>query len=226
VFRSASRLGRHTGKEPGRREFQQNWLERYYEKCENDEILKQKQEFYPVLPPTKHKRKQVFLEFTSNNENLGRMTFTLADDLLPITTQNFINLCKGFEVPEMGKLQYEGTIVHQIMKGEFFVAGDVTGGKGRGGHSTMGTRWFDDEGYFVKHTKPGVLAMANSGVHRNESVFVVTMQPAPYMDGTQVAFGELVEGQKVLDRISSHFQIKGEPLDPIVISKAGVVGDE
>lgn len=81
--------------------------------------------------------------------------------------------------------------------------GDFTTNDGRGGKSIYGDR-FPDEGFYFKHSKRGMLSMANAGPNTNGSQFFITFVPTPHLDGHHVVFGELVEGGEVLDAIEAN----------------------
>ena len=76
--------------------------------------------------------------------------------------------------------------------------GDFTHQNGQGGESIFGAK-FEDESFAHSHTKRGMLSMANRGSHTNGSQFFITFGPTAHLDGRHVVFGEMVEGEQVLD---------------------------
>ena len=79
---------------------------------------------------------------------------------------------------------YRGSEVMTIRKGVGITAGDWERGDGRGGHSAFGSsRFFCDENFIGRHSAPGVLSMANSGVHSNGSVFMISLAKLPHLGG-------------------------------------------
>ncbi|XP_072499131.1 probable inactive peptidyl-prolyl cis-trans isomerase-like 6 isoform X1 [Notamacropus eugenii] len=145
------------------------------------------------------KRPMVFLEITVNKRPIGRLVFELYADLCPKTCHNFQTLCTGkagFSRSGL-KLHYKNTIFHRLVKNGWLQGGDINMGKGDGGESIYGPV-FEDENFAVPHDKRGVLGMANQGRHTNGSQFYITLQKAPYLDRKYVAFGQLIEGTRVL----------------------------
>jgi cyclophilin family peptidyl-prolyl cis-trans isomerase len=103
--------------------------------------------------------------------------------------------------------------------------GDLSAeGDGRGSVSAFPARFFPDENFIGRHSQPGVLAMASSGVHSNGSIFYVTLAKAAHLDGRHVAFGRVLTGMDVLTKIGAGYIGKGQrPAAPVTIVAAGVV---
>ncbi|KAM9005063.1 probable inactive peptidyl-prolyl cis-trans isomerase-like 6 isoform X1 [Sarcophilus harrisii] len=141
----------------------------------------------------------VFFEVTVNKRIIGRLIFELYADVCPKTCENFRTLCTGKAgFSQSGiKLHYKNTIFHRLVKNGWLQGGDIYMGKGDGGESIYGPT-FEDENFIVPHDKRGVLGMANKGRHTNGSQFYITLQKAPYLDRKYVAFGQLIEGTRVL----------------------------
>lgn len=87
----------------------------------------------------------------------GVVNFNLYDDVVPKTAKNFVELCKGYE-----GLRYEGSAFHRVIPEFMLQGGDFTRGNGTGGKSIYGEK-FADENFQIKHTRPGLLSMANAG---------------------------------------------------------------
>ncbi|XP_075453711.1 putative inactive peptidyl-prolyl cis-trans isomerase-like 6 isoform X2 [Ascaphus truei] len=150
----------------------------------------------------KKKHGFAYLDITIQEKPTGRLLFELFSDMCPKTCENFQTLCTGAAGNSQSglKLHYKDSIFHRIVKNGWIQGGDILSGKGNGGESIFGET-FEDENYAISHDKRGVLGMANKGRHSNGSQFYITLQATPYMDRTYVAFGQLIEGNDVLQKI-------------------------
>jgi len=171
-----------------------------------------------VLPNRDGNNPHVFFDIVQGNEKFGRIVMQLYMDITPKTSGNFKSICTG-ENDE--KLSYKGSIFHRVIKDFMIQGGDITNADGTGGKSIYGDK-FDDENFNIKHTKSGLLSMANSGPNSNGSQFFITSKETPHLDGKHVVFGEVVEGMDVV-RLVENVQ-KGEsdkPKKDIFIENCG-----
>jgi peptidyl-prolyl cis-trans isomerase B (cyclophilin B) len=118
----------------------------------------------------------------------GTIKIELKEKEAPITTQNFIKLVqKGF---------YDGLTFHRVIRG-FMIQGGCPKGNGTGG---PGYSIKDEFHPNLKHTK-GALSMANSGPNSGGSQFFITEEPQPHLDGHHSVFGQVIEGQDIVEKI-------------------------
>src|SRR5512140_2856003 len=116
----------------------------------------------------------------------GVIVAELFADKAPKTVNNFVFLAReGF---------YDGTIFHRVIN-DFMVQGGDPTGTGTGG---PGYKFADEFHSSLKHSKPGMLSMANAGPGTNGSQFFITHVPTPWLDNKHAIFGEVVDGMDVL----------------------------
>ena len=154
---------------------------------------------------------------TIEMENGGVMKAELYPDIAPNTVNNFISLVQaGF---------YDGTIFHRVIPGFMIQGGDPDGtGMGGPGYSIKGE--FSQNGFRneLLHTR-GVLSMARAmDPNSAGSQFFIMHEDAPHLDGGYAAFGHVVAGMDVVDRIAEvDTDYNDRPLEPVVMESVRVV---
>ena len=165
---------------------------------------------------------KVFFDIEIDGEKAGRIVFGLFGETVPKTAENFRALCTGEKgVGNAGKaLHFKNSVFHRIIPGFMAQGGDFTNGDGRGGESIYGAR-FNDENFKLKHTKPNLLSMANAGPNTNGSQFFITFKETPWLDGRHVVFGEVIEGQDIVNELEKIGTGSGSTKKKAVIVDSG-----
>ena len=134
----------------------------------------------------------------------GTFTLRLFEQEAPKTVANFVALAEGTKEwtdPRNGKKvkqpYYDGTIFHRVIDAFMIQGGDPLG-QGTGG---PGYRFEDEFHPKLKHSKEGILSMANSGPNTNGGQFFITLAPTPWLNNKHTVFGEVVEGMDVVRKI-------------------------
>ncbi|KAG8709915.1 Peptidyl-prolyl cis-trans isomerase [Ceratobasidium sp. 423] len=171
-----------------------------------------------------YKNKDCFFDISiGGSEETERIVFKLYDDIVPKTAKNFRLLCVGLD--EKGKPfpGYAGSTFHRIIPKFMCQGGDFTKGNGTGGKSIFGTEKFADENFSLKHTKNGLLSMANAGPNTNGSQFFITTVVTSWLDGKHVVFGEVKEGFGVVQKMEAVGSDSGNTKKEVKIVKCGIV---
>jgi peptidyl-prolyl cis-trans isomerase A (cyclophilin A) len=135
----------------------------------------------------------------------GQVVIRLLPDHAPKTVRNFVELAEGgrqWTDPRTGRATtgklYDGTIFHRVIP-NFMIQGGDPLGSGLGG---PGYKFADEIHPDLRFDRPYLLAMANAGPGTNGSQFFITVAPTPWLNGKHTIFGEVIQGQDVVDAIS------------------------
>lgn len=149
------------------------------------------------------------------NTSKGEVLVNLEFIKVPGTVGNFVALAQGNlenSAKNQGEPYYNGLKFHRVIP-DFMVQGGCPLGTGTGNPGYQ----FDDEfNSDLKHDVPGILSMANSGPGTNGSQFFITHVPTPWLDGKHTVFGNVVDGQSVIDNIA-----QGDSIESVEIISVG-----
>lgn len=140
--------------------------------------------------------------------SIGIIEIELFEDKAPITAGNFIKLAT--------EEFYNGIIFHRVIPNFMIQTGDPQGdGTGGPGYTIK-----DEFEKGLKHDKPGILSMANSGPNTGGSQFFITTAPTPWLDGKHAIFGQITKGQEIVNAISNAQRDRNDkPIKKIIIKK-------
>jgi peptidyl-prolyl cis-trans isomerase A (cyclophilin A) len=157
----------------------------------------------------------------------GSFTVRLLEDEAPATVANFVGLAEGTKEwtdPKSGQKvkrpYYNGLVFHRVIEGFMIQGGDPLG-TGTGG---PGYKFADEFSPKARHSKAGILSMANSGPNTNGGQFFITLAATPWLDNKHSVFGEVVEGLDVVKKIGSTPTSKpgDRPLKPITVQSVTI----
>ena len=137
----------------------------------------------------------------------GSFKVRLFDQEVPETVANFVGLAEGTkDWTHPGTNQkmtntpfYDGIVFHRVIAGFMIQGGDPLG-QGVGG---PGYKFKDEFHPSLRHSKAGILSMANAGPNTNGSQFFITLGPTPHLDNRHSVFGEVTQGMEIVRRIGS-----------------------
>jgi len=158
----------------------------------------------------------------------GAVVVRLFPDHAPKTVRNFTELAQGTREwtdprtrsTTTAKL-YDGTIFHRVIA-NFMIQGGDPLGTGTGG---PGYQFADEIHPDLRFDRPYLMAMANAGPGTNGSQFFITTGPTPWLNGKHTIFGEVIEGQQVVDAISRTETDRGDrPAKDVVLESVTIHG--
>jgi FKBP-type peptidyl-prolyl cis-trans isomerase len=147
--------------------------------------------------------------------NKGEILLILHHDKVPGTVANFIGLSEGKiknSYKSIDSPYYDGLKFHRVIP-DFMIQTGCPNGTGTGDPGYK----FDDEFHpELRHNKPGILSMANSGISTNGSQFFITHVPTNWLDDKHTVFGEVIEGLDIVNEIQ-----QDDIIDSISIVRVG-----
>lgn len=150
-------------------------------------------------------------------KGFGDITIAIFPEVAPITAKNFLKL--------VNDKFYDGLIFHRVIKGFMIQGGDPTG-TGSGGSKQEIKGEFALNGFNnpLKH-KRGVISMARTNDPNSaSSQFFIMHKDAPHLDGGYAAFGEVVSGIEVVDKIATtRTDYYDRPIEDVVIESVRVI---
>lgn len=156
--------------------------------------------------------------------NKGNMLVELYYKQTPATVANFVSLAEGTNTYVVDSLKnkpfYNGTVFHRVIK-EFMIQGGDPTGTGMG---SPGYKFADEIVDTLRFTKKGQLAMANAGPATNGSQFFITQVPTDWLNGNHTIFGQVVQGEDVIDTIADvETNAASRPINDVVINKIEII---
>lgn len=173
---------------------------------------------------------RVFFDIAINRKPMGRIVMGLFGRVVPKTVANFVSLCRGDTIappdapPQLaGKVMtYKNVHFQRIVPGFICQTGDIVTMKYGWSYSIYGQH-FEDESFAIKHTRGGLLSLANAGKDTNGSQFSMMVAPAHHLDGLHVVFGRILEGFDLVLHMNQYGtkNNEGTPKAEVVIIDCG-----
>lgn len=168
---------------------------------------------------------KVFMDVGIGNRYAGRILIGLYSERVPLTCENFLQLCKGYQVKDK-VIGYRNTFFHNIKPGAAVVGGDVLTGTGKTHGLSIYGEAFPDENFDMEFLRDGDLAMVNWGKNTNSSIFMITLSSQRILYGHHVVFGTVLRGMKLVREMGELGTKVGRPAMPIRILQCGVIEDD
>lgn len=154
----------------------------------------------------------LYAEFKTNK---GDILVELYFEATPLTVASFVSLAEGkfkYDTLQYKAPFYKNIVFHRVIENFMIQCGDPTGT----GSGNPGYFFYDEFVDTLKHSRAGVLSMANSGPNTNGSQFFITHKDTPWLDGKHTVFGQVVGGQGVVDEVA-----QGDTLYSVEIHRVG-----
>jgi peptidyl-prolyl cis-trans isomerase A (cyclophilin A) len=180
----------------------------------------------PAVPLTSAKQygPGVYAHFTTTH---GNFIVRFFDKDAPLTVQNFVGLAEGkkqWTDPRTNRLvrrpYYNNLTFHRIIPNFMIQGGDPTGT----GFSGPGFKFNDEVSPKLRHDRPGIVSMANSGPNTNGGQFFITVAPYPSLDGKYSVFGE-VDNVVAISKVPTtgpRGDPQNKPLKPVIMKSVRI----
>ena len=163
----------------------------------------------------------IYAEFKTNK---GTFVAELFYKATPITVANFVSLAEGnnqmVDSSYKGKKYFNGLTFHRVIK-DFMIQGGDPEGTGQGG---PGYKFPDEFNDSLVHDSKGILSMANAGPGTNGSQFFITLKETPFLNNKHSVFGEIVQGQEIVDSIGSvKTAQRDKPEEDVIMQEVNII---
>merc|ERR1719188_1903018 len=165
---------------------------------------------------------KVYMDIAIGNRYAGRILIGLYSERVPLTCENFLQLCKGYQIKDK-VVGYRNTFFHLVKPGSAIVGGDVLEGTGKTHGMSIYGDAFPDENFDMEFTRDGDLAMVNWGKNTNSSIFMITLSSQRMYYGHHVVFGTVLKGMRVVREMGELGTRVGRPAMPIRVLQCGVI---
>jgi len=175
-------------------------------------------------PQLCHRHIRVYFDIGIGEKYTGRIILGLYTEVLPLTCENFIQLCRGYQVGDK-VVGYKNTTFTSGKQGMCLFGGDTLSFSGNtNGMSIYGDK-FPDESFAMSFRQDGDLAMDNTGPNTNGSKFLISLAPMFSFNGMYVVFGTVLKGMKVVRKISEQLSKSGRMMEVVRIVDCGLYDD-
>lgn len=199
------------------------------------EVKKVKPEEIKPDDNRRYKRVYADIEIQHGDKDLGKIRIKLFNKDAPETVNNFVGLAegtiqftetnskKGNVGDKVRRPYFDGLTFHRIVPG-FVIQGGCPLGNGRGG---PGYQFKDEFAAHLRHSKEGMVSMANAGPNTNGSQFFITLKETPFLDKKHAVFGEVIDGMSVVKEIAKvNVDMDDRPKVPVTMKKVTIVKEK